>query len=142
MARFVLVHGAWHGGWCWEPLSDELRSRGHRVEAPDLPCEDVTKTQADYASLIGRVPDAVVVGHSLGGLTAALVEARLRVYLAAILPVEDAFTRCRVPSFGGAERDGHSHGRNTRRPRPGRHRLERNPEREVLRLLHAEPPKP
>lgn len=37
MARgetFVLLHGAWHGGWCWERVADLLRMRGHRVTTP------------------------------------------------------------------------------------------------------------
>ncbi|MCX6921764.1 MAG: hypothetical protein NT154_00870 [Verrucomicrobia bacterium] len=33
---FVLVHGAWHGGWCWRRVADVLRARGHRVFAPSL----------------------------------------------------------------------------------------------------------
>src|SRR6187455_1561141 len=33
---FVLVHGAWHGGWCWQRVSDRLTARGHRVFAPTL----------------------------------------------------------------------------------------------------------
>ena len=37
MATFALVHGSWHGGWCWNLLVDELEKRGHRSVAPDLP---------------------------------------------------------------------------------------------------------
>src|SRR4051812_38188961 len=37
MATFILVHGAWHGGWCWERLAPLLTAAGHRVLAPDLP---------------------------------------------------------------------------------------------------------
>jgi len=33
---FVLVHGAWHGGWCWRRVADILRARGHRVFSPSL----------------------------------------------------------------------------------------------------------
>jgi len=102
--RYVLVHGAWLGGWCWERLARELESRGHDTWAPDLPCEDVGRTQWDYAALVGPQPGAVVVGHSLGGLTAALVDARVRVFLAAILPVENAYGAL-LPGFGGTERD-------------------------------------
>ena len=36
MAIFALVHGAWHGGWAWDPVAEELRSRGQSVLAPDL----------------------------------------------------------------------------------------------------------
>ena len=31
MATYVLVHGAWHGGWCWRDVAVELRAAGHHV---------------------------------------------------------------------------------------------------------------
>jgi pimeloyl-ACP methyl ester carboxylesterase len=37
MAGFVLIHGAWHGGWCFDPVTALLCERGHKVAAPDLP---------------------------------------------------------------------------------------------------------
>ena len=33
---FVLVHGAWHGGWCWRRVADRLQSQGHKVFTPTL----------------------------------------------------------------------------------------------------------
>lgn len=36
MASFVLVHGAWHGAWCWRRVVDLLRAEGHRVHALTL----------------------------------------------------------------------------------------------------------
>jgi dienelactone hydrolase len=33
---FVLVHGAWHGGWCWRRVADRLERRGHKVYTPTL----------------------------------------------------------------------------------------------------------
>ena len=105
MATFCLVHGAWHGGWAWDPLRGELEARGHRVVAPDLPCEDVTAGVVEYAAVVraalGGEDDAIVVGHSLGGVTIPLVPARLRVFLCALVPgagQEHAF----VPGFGDA----------------------------------------
>ena len=81
MASFSLVHGAWHSGWCWDPLRAELEARGHIVHTPDLPCEDVAAGIEEYAA---TVPAAdVVVGHSLGGFTIPLVEARTHVFLTA-----------------------------------------------------------
>jgi pimeloyl-ACP methyl ester carboxylesterase len=62
-------------------------------------------TTADYARLLGPQPDAIVVGHSLGGLTIAQVEARVRVYLGALLPVEDVYTDAFADGFGGFKRD-------------------------------------
>ena len=106
MARFVLVHGAWHGGWCFGRLADELEARGHEVATPDLPCEDVGLTPLDYAREVGSLPEAIVVGHSLGGLTIPHVEARRRVYLAALLPLHPGeLDGCFVEGFGGTVRD-------------------------------------
>jgi len=89
MATFALVHGAWHGGWVWDLVRTELESRGHRVVAPDLPCEDVGAGVEEYAAIVraalGGVEDAVVVGHSLGGLTIPLVPGRAHVFLSALL---------------------------------------------------------
>lgn len=33
---FVLVHGAWHGGWCWRRVADQLQRAGHKVYTPTL----------------------------------------------------------------------------------------------------------
>ena len=105
MARFVLVHGAWHGGWCFADVVAELERLGHTAVAPDLPCNDVSKTQFDYAALLGDCRDAIVVGHSLGAQTIVHVEAARHVYLAALLPVEHAPDHAFVETFGGFERD-------------------------------------
>ena len=81
MPSFSLVHGAWHSGGCWDLVRAELEARGHVVHTPDLPCEDVAAGVEEYAA---AVPAAdVVVGHSLGGYTIPLVEARTHVFLAA-----------------------------------------------------------
>ena len=105
MARFVLVHGAWHGSWCFRWLVEELEDHGHDVATPDLPCDELGLTPLDYARVIGPQPDAVVVGHSLGGLTIPHVEARTRVYLGALVPVENVYAECFAPGFGGFDRD-------------------------------------
>ena len=81
MSTFALVHGAWHGGWCWERLTPELERRGHRVVTVDLPCEDPEALFDDYAAVVvealdGTDGDVVVVGHSLAGQTIPLVAAR------------------------------------------------------------------
>jgi pimeloyl-ACP methyl ester carboxylesterase len=96
MTTFALVHGAWHGGWCWEKLSPFLQQTGHDVVAPDLPCDDGSATTFDpyadvvCAALAGRGDDVVVVAHSLGGATGTLVAARRPVrrlvYLCAAVP--------------------------------------------------------
>ncbi len=79
MATYVLVHGAWHGGWCWDKVVPLLEKRGHRVLTPDLPGHGRDKTPIPqvslqaYADRVCQVLDAqaepvVLVGHSMGGL--------------------------------------------------------------------------
>jgi pimeloyl-ACP methyl ester carboxylesterase len=93
---FALVHGAWHGAWCWERLVEPLRKRGHAVVAVDLPCEDPEAGLAKYAeataTALGHLREEVVlVGHSLNGLVLPLVASRRPVrgivYLAAFVPL-------------------------------------------------------
>jgi len=108
--KFVLVHGAWHGGWCWEPLVHELEQLGHDVLAPNLPCDDTDAGLGRYVEVIGRHPDAVVVAHSLAGLVLPLIEAALHVYLCALVPTPGqpfagSFDEALDPAFGGTERD-------------------------------------
>ena len=99
MATYSLVHGAWHGGWCWDLVRAELEARGHTVETPDLPCEDVEATLEDYARCVP--PADVVVGHSLGGFVIPLVDARLHVFLCALVGGA-AWDGVFVPGFGDA----------------------------------------
>jgi pimeloyl-ACP methyl ester carboxylesterase len=77
---FVLVHGAWHGGWCWCRVADRLRASGHIVFTPTLtglgerahllhPDIDLSLHVADVLGLIKceRLNNIVLVGHSYGG---------------------------------------------------------------------------
>ncbi|MDO8876214.1 MAG: alpha/beta hydrolase [Pseudolabrys sp.] len=79
-STFVLVHGAWHGGWGWVRLAALLRAQGHIVFAPTLtgqgerthhnsPAVNATMHIADIVNLIRyeRLSDIVLVGHSYGG---------------------------------------------------------------------------
>lgn len=81
MATFVLVHGSWHGAWCWRPLERHLRAAGHNVYAPTLSgCAerfDAADTGVTLQSHIGDVArflffedltDVVLVGHSSAGM--------------------------------------------------------------------------
>jgi pimeloyl-ACP methyl ester carboxylesterase len=94
MSVFALVHGGWHGGWCWDLLAAELTGRGHTCVAPDLPTTDPAAGAAEYArTVLDALPgrdEVVLVAHSLGGLVAPLVAAagpvRRVVYVAAMLP--------------------------------------------------------
>ncbi|HXH82725.1 MAG TPA: alpha/beta fold hydrolase [Candidatus Tectomicrobia bacterium] len=100
---FVLVHGMSHGGWAWASLAERLERAGHRVIAPDLPghgrraherrrasVHAYARAVAD-AMILAGMTDAVVVGHSMGGVVipkvAELVESRVGhlVFLAAVV---------------------------------------------------------
>jgi pimeloyl-ACP methyl ester carboxylesterase len=95
MVTFGLVHGAYHGSWCWQRLTPELERFGHRVLAVDLPSEDPQAGAPEYAAAaLGAFAEAdedlVVVGHSLAGLTIPLIATarpvRQLIFLSAMLP--------------------------------------------------------
>ena len=104
MASFVLIHGSWHGAWCWDKLAPRLRDQGHRVAAIDLPAHGQDRTsplRVGLGSYSKRVQSAaadlaekpILVGHSMGGLaiTRAALDAPQRfaalVYLCAFVPL-------------------------------------------------------
>jgi len=102
VSTYVLIHGAGDGGWSWHLVESELRTRGHDVVAPDLPADDEALELEDYADAVvgavGQRGDLIVVGHSWGGFTAALVAARL--------PVDAlVFVTAMIPAPGEAPRD-------------------------------------
>jgi len=103
MSVYILLHGAWHGAWCWEKVIPLLQQAGHTVIAPDLPGhgQDTTVrsliTQATYVQSVGAIlvdlPEKViVVGHSGAGcLISQLGEyyadnIKKLVYLSAFIP--------------------------------------------------------
>jgi pimeloyl-ACP methyl ester carboxylesterase len=78
MATFILVHGAFHGGWCFERLVAALARKGHRALAPDLPSMGEDTTPPEAVSLAGwgafvadmaaaETERVILVGHSRGG---------------------------------------------------------------------------
>ena len=88
MTTFVLVHGAWHGGWCWHRIVANLQQAAHQVFAPDLKSLGVDRTPpgsvtlatwtGQIAALIQAQADPVVlVGHSRGGLVLSEVAERM-----------------------------------------------------------------
>jgi pimeloyl-ACP methyl ester carboxylesterase len=104
---FVLVHGAWHGGWAWRPVAQQLRAAGHRVLTPNLPglvdgadptrhrLSDVVDSVAELVERAG-LREVTLVGHSWGGyvITGAthLLGARVKkaIYWSAFAPAEGA----------------------------------------------------
>jgi pimeloyl-ACP methyl ester carboxylesterase len=102
VTTLALVHGAYHGAWCWNRLVPELRSRGLDVVVPELPCDDPAAGLSDYAATveaaIGEGGDIVLVGHSLGGMTIPLVAARR--------PVRRMVFLCSVPIGPGPALEG------------------------------------
>ena len=98
--RFVLIHGGFHGAWCWSRTIPELENLGHEAIAVDIPGHG--ERADEEATLAGRLdavlnvvqPGDVLVGHSGGGLEitrAADAAPELighLIYLAAALPLE------------------------------------------------------
>jgi pimeloyl-ACP methyl ester carboxylesterase len=105
MATFLLVHGAWHGGWCWRHVAAALRGAGHEVYAPSLTglgerrhlasrAIDLDTHVQDIVSILEMedLPQVVLVGHSYGGMVVTGVadrqpqRIRRLVYLDAFVP--------------------------------------------------------
>lgn len=103
--NILLVHGAFHGGWCWRRVVDSLHDRGARVFAPSLtglgdrahlltPDIDLSVHLADIANLIlwEDLHDVVLCGHSYAGMVISGVAEQLPdrirslVYLDALMP--------------------------------------------------------
>jgi pimeloyl-ACP methyl ester carboxylesterase len=91
---FVLVHGAWHGAWCWAAVINQLELLGDKAYAVDLPGHGMNRADRSTVTLDSYVnsvadfierhdlKDVVLAGHSLGGLTipgvAAKIPARIK----------------------------------------------------------------
>jgi pimeloyl-ACP methyl ester carboxylesterase len=103
MSTYLLIHGAWHGGWCWRKIAPLLEAKGHEVLAPDLPGHGDDRTPAasvtlqSYTDRICEIAGAqmepvILAGHSMGGV--AITQAaencpekiRALVYVCAFLP--------------------------------------------------------
>lgn len=100
LPTIVLVHGAWHGGWCWQRLTPHLTQRGFTCRTVDLPSvgarpgeavglsADAAAVKAVLADLQGPV---ILCGHSYGGMVISLAAAgdsRIEnlVYVCAYMP--------------------------------------------------------
>ena len=91
MPTAVLIHGAWHGAWCWDLVADELGAQGVTVFAPDLPLAGLAADAAIARAALESAGDEVVVcAHSYGGLVVSdaargLSNVQHIVYLAAFM---------------------------------------------------------
>jgi pimeloyl-ACP methyl ester carboxylesterase len=119
---FVLVHGAWHGGWCWRRVSDLLEKQGHKVFAPTLTGlgershlltreVNVSTHVTDIVNVLKweDLTDVVLVGHSYGGLVISGVAEQLAdkissiIFLDAFLPENgDSLLEKSSPAFKSA----------------------------------------
>jgi pimeloyl-ACP methyl ester carboxylesterase len=103
MSVFVLVHGAYHGAWCYDKVVPILRDAGHTVVAVDLPGHGKNRIPRDQITLENyvrhtcSVVDAqsepvILVGHSMGGLTISQVaeerpdKLKMIVFMTALMP--------------------------------------------------------
>ncbi len=98
--RFILVHGGFHGAWCWDKMVPQLERLGHEVLAIDLPGSgermEEEATHASWRAAFREVVEGgdVLVGHSQGGFAISLAADELPekvgrlVYLSAAVPIE------------------------------------------------------
>lgn len=117
MTEFVLVHGAWHGGWCWDRVAAHLRATGHNVHAPTLTglsershllsrqigLETHTLDVINVIDVLG-LSEVVLVGHSYAGQVITQVADRRpdaiahRVYLDAFVGEDGEAARDLLPA--------------------------------------------
>jgi pimeloyl-ACP methyl ester carboxylesterase len=103
MATYVLVHGAWHGAWCWQRVAGMLRHNGHDVYVPTLtglaershlltPAVDVDTHILDVVNEMKwqELRNVVLVGHSYGGMVISGVAEKMDKAIASFVML-DAF---------------------------------------------------
>lgn len=101
MAAYVLIHGAWHGGWCWKRVAGQLRSQGQDVHAPSLtgsgerkhllsPAIGMDTYVQDVVNLIEyrELEDVVLAGHSAAGALISKAAESVRERLRALVYVD------------------------------------------------------
>lgn len=101
--KYVLVHGAWHGSWCWHKVAKKIQEQGHHVITPDLPGHYLNKRQFKEVSLRNYVESietlinslqqpVILVGHSMAGVVITQVaenipdKINLLIYTAGFIP--------------------------------------------------------
>jgi pimeloyl-ACP methyl ester carboxylesterase len=122
VSTYVLVHGAWHGGWCWAKVAPRLRAKGHEVFTPTLTglgerihlaSDDIDLTThiTDVVNVLEfeDLRDVILVGHSYGGfvITGVVDEAASRlksvIYLDAFVPPAGGVSTLDMLGEAGAE---------------------------------------
>ena len=101
MTDIVLLHGAYQGGWIWQPVAQRLRAAGHNVHAPSLdgcgerksqlrPGIDTESHGEEIAALMHYedLHDVVLVGTSSGGMVLAAAAERARPRIARLVFVD------------------------------------------------------
>jgi pimeloyl-ACP methyl ester carboxylesterase len=116
MSQYILIHGAWHGAWCWERVVPLLEQQGHQVQTPDLSASGPDKTPLGEVTLASdtqrvctlidaQAEPVILVGHSSGGVIISQVaeerpdKVKRLVYLTAFLAQNGETV------FGMAEKD-------------------------------------
>ncbi len=108
MANIVLVHGAWHGGWCYRDAAKALRAAGHNVFTPTLSgvgerahqSSEAITLETHVRDIVGCIEaeelhDVVLCGHSYGGMVITCVADRMPARIKSLVYI-DAF----VPEHG------------------------------------------
>ncbi|QBD79644.1 alpha/beta fold hydrolase [Ktedonosporobacter rubrisoli] len=102
MSTYVLIHGAWHGMWCWDKVISLLRQAGHQVITFDLPGHGQDKTPLSEVTLdlyiqrarqvlAAQSQPVILLGHSMGGIVVSEmaerfpIQIRKMIYLTAFL---------------------------------------------------------
>jgi pimeloyl-ACP methyl ester carboxylesterase len=105
--NYVLLHGAWHGSWCWYKIARHIENLGHNAITPDLPghhlnkyrIKDISlKSYVDYIeNLICAIrPPVVLVGHSMAGVVVTQVAENIPnkierlIYISGFIPRDGA----------------------------------------------------
>lgn len=130
MARFVPVHGGWHGGWCWKRVTPLLRAAGHEVDTPTLTGlgerSHLASPEINFETHVQDIINlleyedlhaVILVGHSLGGTVIEAAAHRVPeriahlIFLDALIPEDgkSAFDLWIDHGFGAAVRQAQEH---------------------------------
>ncbi|HEX9019416.1 MAG TPA: alpha/beta hydrolase [Anaerolineaceae bacterium] len=155
MANYVLIHGGWFGGWCWDKVVPLLQAAGHRVDTPTLtglgekaalstPEVGLDTHIQDGVSLIetNDLQQVILVGHSYSGMVITGVADRIPdriahlVYLDAVIPRDGQSLADTAPMMGTflrREANKNGDGWRVNPPRGGTFGITQEPDRSLVR---------